>query len=223
MVDFRRLQHDKESEGKNKGAINKRAMRKFNQTIDALQLLELDLIGKKFTWSNEQDDPTMSRIERLMATTEWHDLYPSANLQAICTMTSDHCPLLMQGHSSCNFYRGFRFESFWVNIDGFKEVVQQAWTPTVNSSDSILLLHVKMVRTTIALKAWRRRTVGNIKVQLAIIQIVLTMLEKAQENRRLYSDERDFRRRLKIKILGLACIQISNARQHSRRTWGAVG
>jgi hypothetical protein len=31
---------------KNKGAINKRVMRKFNQTIDALQLLELDLIGK---------------------------------------------------------------------------------------------------------------------------------------------------------------------------------
>jgi predicted secreted protein len=47
MADFRRLQHDKESEGKNKGAINKRVMRKFNQTIDALQLLELDLFGKK--------------------------------------------------------------------------------------------------------------------------------------------------------------------------------
>jgi hypothetical protein len=76
-----------------------------------------------------------------------------------------------------------------------------------------------MVRMARALKAWRRRTVGNIKVQLAIIQIVLTMLEKAQANRGLSSDELDFRRRLKIKILGLAGIQISNARQHSRQTW----
>jgi hypothetical protein len=137
----------------NKGAINNRIMRKFNQTIDALQLLELDLIGKKFTWSNEQDDPTMSRIDRLMATTEWHDLYLSANLQAICTMTLDHYLLLMQGHSSCNFYKGFCFESYWVHIDRFKEVVQQAWTPTVNSSSAILRLHVKMVRTARALKA----------------------------------------------------------------------
>jgi hypothetical protein len=95
--------------------------------------------------------------------------------------------------------------------------------PAVNSSDAILRLHVKMVRTTRALKAWRRRTVGNIKVQLAIIQIVLTMLEKAQENRRLSRDELDFRRRLKIKILGLAGIQISNARQHFRQTWVRLG
>jgi hypothetical protein len=136
----------------------------------------------------------MSRIDRLMATTEWHALYPLANLEAICTMTSDHCPLLMQGHSSCNFYRGFRFESFWVHIDGFKEVVQQAWMPTVISSDAIPRLHVKMVRTARAIKAWRRRTVGNIKVQLAIIQIVLTMLEKAQENRGLLRDELDFKK-----------------------------
>jgi hypothetical protein len=89
-----------------------------------------------------------------MATTEWHELYRATNLQAMCTMSSDHCPLLMQGHSSCNFYKGFHFESYWVHTDGFKDVVQQAWTATINSSDVILRLHVKMVRTAKALKAW---------------------------------------------------------------------
>lgn len=163
---------------KSKGSINKSVMRQFNQTIDALQLLELDLIGKNFTWSNEQDNPTMSRIDRFFATIDWHDLSPSSNLQAIGTMISDHCALLMQVHSSCSFYKEFRFKSFWTDIDGFKEVVQQAWTSRVNSIDDILRLHVKMVCMTKALKVWRRHMVGNIKVQLTIIHIALTLLEK---------------------------------------------
>jgi hypothetical protein len=203
---------------KNKGPINRRLMRLFNNTIDSLQLLELDFNGRLFTWSNEQNDPTMSRIDRFLATTEWHDLYPTADLQAFCTLTSDHCPLIMQGYSSYDFYKGFRFESFWINIEGFKEVIQQAWTPRVNSTDNILRLHVKMIRTAKALKIWRQKRVGNIKVQMAIIQIVLTLLEKAQESRQLSSDELVFRRQLKIKMLGLAAIQKTRARQHSRQT-----
>jgi exonuclease III len=208
---------------KNKGSINRRVMRQFNSIIDDLYLLELDLTDRAFTWSNEQVDPTMTRIDRFFATTEWHDLYPSADLHSMCTMTSDHCPLLMQGHSSVNFYRGFRFESFWPQIEGFNEVVHQAWNSTVNTDDAILRLHVKMTCSAKALLAWRRNTVGNFKVQMAIIQIILTLLEKAQEIRQLSSEELEFRRTLKIKILDIASAQRSCARQHSRLTWMRLG
>jgi hypothetical protein len=208
---------------KNKGPINRRVLRQFNHTIDYLQLLEIDLNGKFFTWSNEQDDPSMSRIDRFLATTEWHGKFPQANLQAIGIMTSDHCPLVMQGCSDFGFYRGFRFEAFWTKIDGFGEVVQQAWTSSVSSSDAILRLHVKMVRTAKALKIWSRKTVGNFKVQLAIIQTVLTFLEKAQESRQLSGDELEFRRSLKLKILGLVSVQKARAKQHSRLVWMRLG
>jgi exonuclease III len=109
LGDFNMIRRKNE---KNKGPINSRLMRLFNNSIDSLQLMELDLHGRLFTWSNEQNDPTMSRIDRFLATTEWHDLYPTADLQAFCTLTSDHCPLIMQGYSSYDFYKGFRFESF---------------------------------------------------------------------------------------------------------------
>lgn len=66
-------------------------------------------------------------------------------------------------------------QSFWPQIEGFKEVVNQAWNSAVNSDDAILRLHVKMSRTAKALLAWRRNTVGNFKVQMAIIQIILTL------------------------------------------------
>lgn len=161
----------------------------------------------------------MSRMARFLATTKWHDIFPHADLQAIGSMTSDHCPLLMQGLSTFSFYRRFRFEVFWTKNDGFNEVVQQAWTSSVRSSDAILRLHVKMIHTAKALLIWRRKTVGNFKVQLAIIQTVLTLLEKAQESRQLSGDELEFRRSLKMKILGLVTVQKARARQHSRLVW----
>lgn len=114
----------------------------------------------------------MTRIDRFLATTKWHDLFPSADLQSVCTMTSNHCPLFKQGRSSFCFCKGFRFESFWKKINGFKEVVYQAWNTRVNYADAILGLHVKMVCTAKSLCAWRRKTVGNAKVQLAIIHII---------------------------------------------------
>jgi hypothetical protein len=203
LGDFNMIRRARE---KNKGSINRRVMRQFNHTIDYLKLLELDLNGKLYTWSNKQDDPTMTRIDRFLATTEWHDMFPQAGLQAIGTMTSDHCPLVMQGCSDFSFYMGFRFEAFWIKIDGFNEVVQQACTSSVSSSDAILRLHVKMSRTAKALKIWSRKTVGNFKVQLAIIQTVLILLQKAQESRQLSRDELEFRRSLKMKILRIVSV-----------------
>ena len=100
LGDFNMIRRARE---KNKGLINRRIMSLFNKTIDDLQLLELDLNGRAFTWSNEQNEPTMTRIDRFLATTEWHQLFPPADLQAIGTMTSDHCPLIMQGRSSFFF------------------------------------------------------------------------------------------------------------------------
>jgi exonuclease III len=77
LGDFNMIRRARE---KNKGSINRRVIRQFNYTIDYLQLLEIELNGKLFTWSNEQDDPTMSRIDRFLATTEWHDTF----LRPIC-------------------------------------------------------------------------------------------------------------------------------------------
>jgi hypothetical protein len=198
-------------------------MRQFNNTIDDLHLLELELTDRAFTWSNEQLNPTMTKIDRFFATTEWHDLFPSADLHSMCTMTSDHCPLLMQSHSLGSLYHGFRFESFWPQIEGFNEVVNQAWNSTVNTDDAILWLHIRMSHTAKALLVWRRNTVGNFKVQMAIIQIILTLLEKAQEIRQLSFEELDFRRTLKTKILDMASAQRARARQHSRLTWMRLG
>jgi endonuclease/exonuclease/phosphatase (EEP) superfamily protein YafD len=206
-------------EDKSNGRLNRRLMNRFKQVIDANQLMELDLRGRKFTWSNEQDTPTFTKIDRFFGTPEWHVLFPNVDLQALPTMGSDHCPLFLTGDVARQHYAGFRFESYWVDMPGFLEVIQEVWHQPVNTQDTILKMHVKLIRTSKALKLWKRQNLGNLPLRLAIAKEALLLLDTAQEQRQLTHDELEFRRYLKAKADGLAAIQRTRARQHSRLTW----
>jgi hypothetical protein len=109
--------------------------------------MEIDLRGRRFTWSNEQDQPMLTRIGRFFGTPEWLTLFPNLDLQALSTMGSDHCPLFLTGDVARQHYVGFRFESYWVNMSGFLETVEEAWKQPVNTQDAILRMHVKLIRT----------------------------------------------------------------------------
>jgi exonuclease III len=50
---------------KNNSRLNRRMMNHFQRFIDEVELLELNLHGRLYTWSNEREDPTMERIDRV--------------------------------------------------------------------------------------------------------------------------------------------------------------
>lgn len=84
-------------EDKNNSRINRRLMGKFRQAIEDLELKELNLHGRKYTWSNGQENPTMSRIDRIFCTVPWEEEFPTSHLQALASTISDHCPIILQG------------------------------------------------------------------------------------------------------------------------------
>ena len=54
---------------------------------------------------------------------------------------------------------------------------------------------------------------------MAILQTMLLELERAQGRRNLTSEELEFKKSIKSKLVGMAVIQKSKAKQHSRLTW----
>jgi exonuclease III len=114
------------TQDKSKGRLNLSLLNSFKTTIDNLLLAPIELRGKKFTWCNDQQSPTMTKIDHLFASPDWLNTFPRTYLQALASLGSDHCPLLMQGDVVFDFYKGFRFESHWVNWPGFLETVKEA-------------------------------------------------------------------------------------------------
>ena len=76
-----------QAEDKNNSNLNRRLMGAFRATID--------LNGRRFTWSNQQENPTLTRIDRLLCTPEWELFFPSCFLHSLPSLMSDHTPLLL--------------------------------------------------------------------------------------------------------------------------------
>ena len=131
-------------------------------------------------------------------------------------MMSDHAPLLFLDGAEITRDRTFRFEAFWLKMEGFQEVVLEAWEREEHSSDPVCRLHVKLERTTKALKHWHMTNFGDLKLQLAIAREVIQRLDLAQKERDLTMAERRLRINLRSKILGIMSINKVRMCQRAR-------
>ena len=67
-------------EDKNNNRINIPMLNRFKNTIDNLQLAPLELFGRRFTWCNDQQNPTMTKIDHFLAMAEWLEMFPQTDL-----------------------------------------------------------------------------------------------------------------------------------------------
>jgi hypothetical protein len=142
---------------KSNGRVNRRLMSKFRHTINSLALQDMPLQGRRFTWSNEQREPIMARLDRVLFNPFWEDVYPISDLTALSTNISDHCPLLLTCSSSRPRSFRFRFENFWPKLPGYSETVQAAWSSVSNFADPLRLLEEKLKATAKELRSWGQR------------------------------------------------------------------
>jgi hypothetical protein len=54
---------------KNTASINSSIASRFSQTIDTLELIELRLLDRLFTWTNKWAEPTLARLDRAFIST----------------------------------------------------------------------------------------------------------------------------------------------------------
>jgi hypothetical protein len=105
-------------------------------------------------------------------------------------------------------------------MDGYQECVKEAWTKPVPANKNLFAtLHIKLNRAAKALKSWSKNLMSHNKIVMAICKEVIDNLEKAQESKQLTKTERNLIKVLKVRLLGMAAIEKSRARQRSRITW----
>jgi len=83
------------SEDKNNENINRAMMGRFRRFVNELELKEIPLLGRRYTWSNERVSPTLVKLDRVLCTNDWEDIYTESMLQTHATEMSDHCPLVL--------------------------------------------------------------------------------------------------------------------------------
>jgi exonuclease III len=201
---------------KSNGRVNRRMMNKFRHTINSLALQDMPLQGRSFTWSNEQEEVIMARLDRFLFNPGWDDLYPISDLTALSTNISDHCPLLMTCSSVRPRSHRFRFENSWPKLPGFFEVVQSSWSSVAHDGDPLRVFDAKLTATAKALRSWGQKKQSQMGLLFQVANEVILRLDEAREHRSLSDDERKLRAFLKGKCLALASLERTRLRQRAR-------
>ena len=107
-----------------------RGMRHFNNFIREAELIDLPLNNGLYTWSNNIFSPTLTLIDRFLATKGLHRKFSNIGVQRLNRPTSDYYPILLSMGCSKWGPSPFRFENMWLNHFEFLQMVEYMWKNT---------------------------------------------------------------------------------------------
>jgi endonuclease/exonuclease/phosphatase family metal-dependent hydrolase len=98
--------------------------RAFKALIDSIGVIDLPLYDRNYTWSNGRELSSFVRLDRFLISTTWSTTFPNC-VQTIAANTfSDHCPIICECESKFPKPNYFQFENFWLQVDGYNELVE---------------------------------------------------------------------------------------------------
>jgi hypothetical protein len=136
---------------------------------------ELHLHGRRFTWTISTRAPTQTKIDHVFVTKEWELLYTNYHLQAGATSIFDHCPMVLTCNPFHRRYIGFRFESFWLQIPEFKDIVAESWVKLASTANKACTLYIKLARLAKVLKRWHKQKMVDNEESTTTQELVLKL------------------------------------------------
>ena len=155
----------------------------FNTIIESLDLREIELSGRKFTWANALPNPTFEKLDRVLASVAWEQKFPVVTVQALTRGISDHTPLLLDSGGAT--YSGnknvFSFEMAWFEREGFLDLIAREWAKEVGGRSAIERWQNKIRNLRSFLRGWAKHLGGMYKVEKErLLSLIKTLDVKAE-------------------------------------------
>lgn len=103
----------------------------FRSAVNDCNLHDLPLEGYQFTWFKSLGTPRAveERLDRVLHSSSWISLFPSARLLNLVAATSDHSPILLKLEQENYIHpkRSFRFENSWLLDQSLADMVDENW------------------------------------------------------------------------------------------------
>jgi hypothetical protein len=163
--------------------------------IDSLDLREIEMSGRKFTWANSRRVPTFERLDRVLVSTEWEQNFPLATVEALNREISDHTPLLLSlgDRGKPKKQPPFKFELGWLIKDGFFEVVAEVWKKEIRGTSPLQRWQNKIRRLRQYLRGWAQNMNGAYKKEKQELMRKAEELDKLAESQLLSQRDWDLK------------------------------
>jgi hypothetical protein len=155
----------------------------FNAIIANLELGEIEMVGRHFTWANGLVPPTFEKLDRVLMSPEWELKFHNVTVCALDRSRSDHTPLLLNGKVSTSLgnYSEFKFELGWFIREGFHDMVTLIWQKENKGETAIQIWQNKIRALRQYLRGWTKNSAGSIKKEKQQLSELIDDLDKKAE------------------------------------------
>lgn len=96
-------------------------MEDLRDFLDSARIIDLDLNGNQFTWSNRRiaQNFIQCRLDRTFVSVDWYDHFQETTLISLPRVASDHTPLLLEAQARLRKNAPFHFEYMWMEHPNF--------------------------------------------------------------------------------------------------------
>lgn len=163
--------------------------------IDQLEMIDLPMLGRKFTWCNSQIREKWSRIDRFLLNHEWLQNF-NFKLWGLPRLLSDHCPIILMEDERDWGPRPFRFLNAWALHPKFISLMEETWSKSqvVGWAGYRCLKKFKALKQ--KLKVWNIEVFGKIEFKLQVAEEEAHVIELIAQERALLGNEQARRKEL---------------------------
>ncbi|XP_057469671.1 uncharacterized protein LOC130758752 [Actinidia eriantha] len=199
-----------------------RGMADFNNFIDDMEVVDLQLLGRNFTWSSNQEGEKWSRIDRFLLNFVWLDKFNLKQWGLPITI-SDHCPVLIKLDDRDWGPKPFKFLNVWLSNPNCVKLMEEAWESNTDQGWAAFRIHKKLKSMKASLKVWAQTEFGGIQSKLEEVVRVLHELDIKAEQGAISVSEKSKRNELRAEMWKLSRIVDRIWWQKSRLKWQLQG
>jgi hypothetical protein len=189
-----------QSEHFSKKKRNEKQMMDFRETLSYCDLHDLGFNGTPWTYDNKRQgkENVKVRLDRVVASPSWSDIYPQSNVSHLTSSRSDHCPILLklfQDNASPRTNCALRYEACWESEESLAEEIKVAWENHSKPRD-LGQVAANLSGVMDCLQSWSKKTVGSVskrieKLRKKLESINMRNLDHEQQKKKSVERELD--------------------------------
>ncbi|XP_071700174.1 uncharacterized protein [Rutidosis leptorrhynchoides] len=194
----------------------------FNNFIENRHLIEVPILGKRFTRIND-DGMKFSKLDQFLVSENFLESWGDISVITLDRRTSDHCPLILRDKNNDFGPKPFRMFDIWLECEEVEKIIVDSWNKqnTCSRPDCVYRNKLKNVKT--ALREWSKLRYGDMDVEIDTWKQKVEELECKADSGSLTETERADWINARIKWLQKDKEKGAMLKQKARLKWMAEG
>jgi hypothetical protein len=179
--------------------------------------MEIKDPSRSFSRSNNQSYPIIAALDRTLVSVELDIKYPLAKMSMLPKGASDHNPLLMDLGGQMHIQDPmFHFEKWWLEVEGFEDMVKRIWQVDYPLSDplDVWQYQIRLLRKKV--KGWSKNIDAEMRRKKYSIMSEMDLIDLIAESQALSDQQRERKKCLCSKLEFIWKLEEIKARQRSR-------